>query len=126
MTDDKPDLDKFGPNKEDGITAISAFHDVPWTMLEGAYIKVRQDVTDHTLSLSERRERDDLTQVREGEIVGRGEGVGVYYSGDVGEVMTHSIGPALYIRTKEGTVLEFRTGKELNEVLDFKPGGKDE
>jgi hypothetical protein len=101
-----------------GIADLSVLHDKPYSQIKGDWVKVRQETTDYTEPLLERREATQ-TEVREGTIVGRGNGTGTYYDGVEKAVMTHSIGPAIYLETPEETVLEVRTDKENNELLDY-------
>jgi hypothetical protein len=98
--------------------SLSHLHDKPYSEINGDWVKVKRELTDYTAPLSERRGRGE-TEVREGKIVGRGNGTGVYYDSDLGEVLPHSIGPAIYIETPEETVLEVRTDKENNGLLDY-------
>jgi hypothetical protein len=104
----------------DGITDLSVLHDVPWSNIEGAHVEVKQATTDHALPEAERRKRT-TTEIREGVIVGRGEGRGVTYDTGEREVVEISIGPSIYLDTPEDTILEVRTYKDENELLDFTP-----
>ena len=107
----------------DGITDLSVLHDVPWSQIEGAYVTVKQVTTDHALPEAERRKRT-TTEVREGEIAGRGAGWGVTYDTGERETKQISIGPSIYLDTPEDTILEVRTYKDENELLDFTPADK--
>lgn len=109
---------------------LADLHELPWSAIEGADVRVRLEVDDRPmhLSASEALERQDLvrTEDREGEIVGREMGKGLYYSSDHG-LIPDSIGPAIYLDTPEETTLEVRTDKLGNELLAFEPpeGGED-
>jgi len=113
--------------QETAVQDLSAFHDVPWTMLEGMHAKFRI-TTDHVglPSSDPRREVQSQTeQIREGVIVGRGEGRGLRYdSSGENAYMETRIGPAVYLDTPEDTILEVRTGKSENELLDIYPPHK--
>jgi hypothetical protein len=100
----------------DGIQDLSVLHEVPYSNIDGAYVKVAIEKTGPKLTDPER-----WTEEREGTIVGRGNGQGVYYDTDAQEVLTHSIGPAIYLNTREETVLEVRTDKLGNELVEFRP-----
>ena len=117
MTDDTEWL------QETAVQDLSAFHDVPWTMLEGMHATFRVEYTPHPAPLHEQPEVE--TEVREGVIVGRGEGRGVRYdSSGENAYMETRIGPAVYLETPEETILEVRTDKEGNELLDIMPPHK--
>jgi len=111
---------------ETAVQDLSAFHDVPWTMLEGMRVKFRI-TTDHVAlpSSDPRGEVQSQTeQIREGVIVGRGEGRGVTWDDGIKDVREHQIGPAVYIDTPQDTILEVRTDKDGNELLDIYPPHK--
>lgn len=110
----------------DALKDLSAFHDVPWTMLEGMRAKFRI-TTDHVAlpNADPRGEAQSQTeQIREGVIVGRGEGHGVTWDDGIKDVREHQIGPAVYIDTPQDTILEVRTDKDGNELLDIYPPHK--
>jgi hypothetical protein len=100
---------------------LQALHDAPWSRIEGASVRVRQKV-DHRDPLDpEQDDRTDrvTTEKRDGELVGRAEGTGLYYDSERGENIPTSIGPAIYLDTPEDTILEVRTEKPENELLAF-------
>jgi len=110
----------------DALKDLSAFHDVPWTMLEGMHAKFKI-TTDHVglPNADPRAEVQSQTeQIREGVIVGRGEGWGVKYDTGEQESIETVIGPAVYLDTPEDTILEVRTDKSENELLDIYPPHK--
>jgi len=111
----------------DALKDLSAFHDVPWTMLEGMHVKFRI-TTDHVAlpSSDPRGEVQSQTeQIREGVIVGRGEGRGIRYdSSGENAYMETTIGPSVYLETEQDTILEVRTDKSGNELLDIYPPHK--
>lgn len=109
----------------DALKDLSAFHDVPWTMLEGMHVEFRIENTDYAAPLSERRDGIATTiEEREGVIVGRGEGRGVQYDTGERETVETTIGPAVYLETPQDTILEVRTDKDGNELLDIMPPHK--
>jgi hypothetical protein len=105
-----------------GITDLSVLHDKPYSDIKGDWIKVEQEVDNRDPLNPSQDDRTDLvsTETQEGWIAGRGNGTGVYYDSELGEVMTHNIGPAIYLKTARDTVLEVRTDKENNKLLDYK------
>jgi len=111
----------------DALQDLSAFHDVPWTMLEGMHAKFKTvnyhagiPHADPTEAVDSRTE-----EIREGVIVGRGEGRGIQYdSSGANAYMETTIGPAVYLDTPEDTILEVRTDKSENELLDIYPPHK--
>lgn len=101
---------------------LEDLHEVPYSNVEGAYVKVKQEVTTLVQPTTE-PPYESKTEVREGEIVGRAEGTGLYYSDTLGEDVADPIGPCIYLRTPEDTILEVRTDKPENELLEFtRPG----
>lgn len=100
----------------DGVS-LSHLHEVPYSQIEGAYVKVNQEAVSNRVRIHEQPETH--TETREGKIVGRGNGTGTYYDSVEKAVMTHSIGPAIYIETPEDTILEVRTDKTENELVDY-------
>jgi len=111
----------------DALKDLSAFHDVPWTMLEGMRAKFK--IVHHHAGIPSGDPRGEVQsqteQIREGVIVGRGEGRGVRYdSSGANAYMETRIGPAVYLDTKEDTILEVRTDKDENELLDIYPPHK--
>lgn len=63
---------------------------------------------------------------REGELVGRAEGRGIWYDSARGENVPNHIGPTVFLETPEDTVLEVRTDKDGNKLLAFEPPENDE
>jgi len=105
-------------------TSLSHLHEVPYSNVEGAYVKVKQEVNTNPVVISEQPETH--TETREGEIVGRAEGTGLYYSEKHGENIADSIGPCIYLSTPEDTILEVSTDKPENELLEFtRPGERE-
>jgi len=102
----------------DGVS-LSHLHDVPYSNIEGAYVKVKQEVTDHMAAPVGEVERS--TEEREGRIIGRGNGRGVVWDRGEKANKTVSIGPSIYLDTPEDTILEVRTDKLENELLAFEP-----
>lgn len=102
--------------------SLSHLHKVPWDNINGAYVEVRQ-VTDHVAipTTDPIGTTSQTEQLRKGHIVGRGEGTGVTWDAGEKDVRTLNIGPAIYIETPSDTVLEVRTDKSENELLEFDP-----
>lgn len=99
----------------DGITDLNALHEVPYSNIKGAYVKVHQSIS--TDPMYPQKER---IETREGVIVGREKGQSLYYDSDMGEnIPTHNA--AIYLETPEDTILEVRTDKTENELLEFQP-----
>jgi len=94
---------------------LADLHILSWDMIEGAYVKVKQEVTETSeLSLQPKTE----TVVREGTIVGRANGTTLYYDSKTGEnIPDNECG--IYLETPEDTILEVRTDKLNNELLEF-------
>jgi hypothetical protein len=106
---------------ETAVQDLSAFHDVPWTMLEGMHATFRIEYVERRAGVDEPVYE---TEEREGVIVGRGEGRGVRYDSGERSTMETTIGPAVYLETPEDTILEVRTDKSGNELLDIYPPHK--
>jgi len=106
----------------DGIS-LSHLHEVPWSNIEGAYVKVRQETTEYDYLRDTEPQR--TTEIREGVIVGRAQGRGLYYDSERNENIPTSIGPSIYLDTPEDTILEVRTDKTENELLEFEPADDD-
>jgi len=106
---------------------LSDLHEASWSRIEGAYVRVRQEV-DRRDPLRPGDDQQDrvTTEEREGELVGRAEGTGLYYDPDRGRNIPDSIGPAIYLDTPEDTILEVRTDKCENELLAFDCEGGDD
>ena len=101
-----------------GITDLSVLHEVPYSQIKGAWVKVKQEQQpDDLLSLGNPKARE--TKIREGIIVGRGNGRGTAYDTGEREVQEITIGPAIYLETPENTILEVRTDKDASELLDY-------
>jgi len=98
---------------------LKELHERPYTEIEGAYVKVQQEVNTNSVALSAQPETH--MEVREGEIVGRGNGQGTAYDSGEGCVMPISIGPSIYLNTPEDTILEVRTDKDGNKLTMFEP-----
>lgn len=96
-------------------------HELAWSRVEGAYVRVQQEVDDRDPLVPEQDDRHDLvtTKEREGELVGRAEGRGLYYDSERGRNAPTSIGPVIYLDTPEDTILEVRTDKHENALLAF-------
>lgn len=112
----------------ENITDLSVFHEVPYENIRGAYVKVSHSI-DHAYlpNADPRKSGSSATEeIREGTIVGRGEGRGTAFDTGEKEVRPISIGPSIYLDTPEDTILEIRTDKAGNELLEFIPGEKDE
>lgn len=106
---------------------LEDLHEAPWSRIEGAYVRVRQEVDNRDPLDPTQNDREDLvtSEEREGELVGRGEGRGLYYDSEHGRNIPMSIGPAIYLDTPEDTILEVRTGKLDNELLAFEASDED-
>lgn len=101
---------------------LADLHELPWSAIEGAFVRVVVEVDNGFL---DREGTDDTTtRLREGELVGRGEGTGLYYDPEVKDLIPNPIGPAIFLDTPEDTVLEVRTGKPGTELLAFDAGGE--
>lgn len=102
---------------------LEAIHEVPWSNIEGAHIRVQQEIDDRDpLDFHEDRGADLVyTEERGGELVGRAEGQGLHYDSGRGEIMPTRIGPAIFLSTPQDTVLEVRTDKLDNKLLEFEP-----
>lgn len=107
----------------DGVESdweLDHLHELPWSLLEGASVRVRRET----------EERDPLdpteqtgptqrtTETREGELVGRGEGEGLYYDSSRGDLVPNPIGPCIYVKTPADTILEVRTDRLGNDLLE--------
>jgi hypothetical protein len=105
----------------EGITDLSVLHEVPYRHIEGAYVKVNQEIENDPLMMEHKTVNRTHTETREGTIVGRGNGQGLAY--DTGEKRSKpiSIGPSIYLDTPGDTILEVRTDKVENELLEFEP-----
>lgn len=106
------------PEAEAGVD-LAHLHEAPWSHIEGAYVRVRQEVTDDPLpphgGAPERH-----TEVREGTIAGRHRGWKVKWLPDEGDV-AEPVSPRIVIETPEETYLEVTTDGLENELLDFEP-----
>jgi len=98
-----------------GITDLSVLHEVPYSDIKGASVKVLLE-KDDPMMLEARTERE----VRQGTIVGRGNGQGVAYDRQEKDCKPISIGPSIYLETPEDTILEVRTEKVANKLLNYK------
>jgi hypothetical protein len=96
--------------------------------MQGAYVRVQQEQDDRDPLDPDQDRRTDLvyTVEREGEIVGRAEGHGLWYDSSGGELASSRIGPAIFLSTPRDTVLEVRTNKLDNKLLEFEPPGDEE
>jgi hypothetical protein len=100
----------------DGIKDLDALHEVPWSSIKGAYVKVKQETTEHVTV----QRQATKTEIREGKIVGREKGQSLYYDSEIGEnIPTHNA--AIFLDTPENTILEVSTDKTENELLEFLP-----
>lgn len=104
---------------------LGDLHDMPWRTVEGAHVRV--EIEEDTRDPLDPRQ-DDVDEPyeyveREGTIVGRGAGTGLYYDTDRGELMETSLGPKIVLNTPEDTILEVVTDKLGNELLAFDVGG---
>lgn len=95
--------------------SLSHLHEVAWSTIDGAHVRVRIESADDPLDPDAER----TTSVREGELVGRAEGWGLYYDSDRGQLIPDPIGPKVYLDTPEDTTLEVATDKHGNELLEF-------
>jgi len=100
------------------IENLSAFHEVPYSNIEGAYVEVKQEVT-HAIHTTDSLGHKKETKIREGTIVGRAKGTGLSYDSEMGETLPTN-DCAIFISTPEDTVLEVRTDKSENELRKFK------
>jgi len=103
--------------------ALEDLHQLPWSLIQGAYVRVLQEVDDRDPLDPAQDDRKDLvhTEEREGELVGRANGWGLYYDSGRHETIRDSIGPAIYLDTPEETTLEVLTDRLENELLAFDP-----
>ena len=102
-------------------STLAELHERPWSEIEGAHVRVEieedtRDPLDPT--------RDDVDDpyayvVREGTIVGRGNGTGLTYDSASGELVPDTLGPVIVLDTPEDTFLEVVTDKTGNELLSF-------
>jgi len=101
--------------------SLAHLHEGPWSKVEGAFVRVRQviDTHDPLPPHDDNREGGVTTEVREGELVGRANGKGLYYDAERAENVPTSIGPTVYLDTPEETTLEVRTDKSENKLLAF-------
>lgn len=103
--------------------SLKDLHDLAWSAIEGAHVVVRMEVDDNDIALppSEWSEGNVYPEIREGEVVGRGQGTGLSYDARDAQLRPSRIGPSVYLDTVEDTVLEVRTNKPENELLAFEP-----
>lgn len=111
------------PTVKDAPVDLSDLHAYPWADIEGARIVVRQEIDDNDLMLpaSEYDPENYHTEEREGELVGRCNGMGIRYDPHDGQDYASRMGPCIYLETPEGTVLEVRTDTLENELLAYEP-----
>lgn len=112
----------------DAPDSLEALHEWPWSEIEGAHVRVEQEVTDDLAALARPPSEpppEPTIEEREGELVGRAEGTGLYFSEEHG-LIPDGIGPAIFLSTPEDTVLEVRTDRLENELLAFEPAEGDE
>lgn len=83
-------------------STLSEIHELPWSEIAGAHVVVRHD-----------------HEHREGDLIGRAIGSGLYYDTQRGETVADQIGPAVFLHTADDTVLEVSTEKSGNELLSF-------
>lgn len=105
-------------------STLSELHELPWSEIAGAHVVVRQvvDNVDHALPRSERSDPDERQpdhERREGDLVGRAIGDGLYYDTKRGENVADQIGPAVYLHAPDNTVLEVSTKRKGTELLSF-------
>lgn len=102
---------------------LTEVYQLPWVLVEGAHVRVQieKDDNDIMAPASEYDPEKIRHEEREGEVVGRAEGTGLYYDSGRGEPIPTSIGPAVFLDTPEDTVLEVRTDKIGNELLEYTP-----
>ena len=109
---------RFAWMRRASITSLSHLHEEAWSDVKGAEVKVKQ-VTHHVGVPTERHGIDTRTEsIRTGTIVGRAEGTGLTNT-ETGTMVAYGFGPCIYIETPEETVLELRTDKDENELLDY-------
>jgi len=102
------------------IKNLEALHEVPYSNIKGAYVKVKQEQQPtELLEVGNPTARE--TKTREGTIVGRANGTGLYYDSQMKESVVDTIGPCIYIETPAETILEVNTEKTNNELLEFEP-----
>ena len=104
-----------------GEMTLAALHQMPWRTVEGAHVRV--EIEEDTRDPLDPRQ-DDVDdpyeyEQREGTIVGRGNGTGLTYDRERGELVATSIGPKIVLDTPEDTFLEVATDKPGNELLAF-------
>jgi len=102
---------------------LAELHERPWSDIEGAYLRVAQEVDDNDFAAPATEYDASKLRVeeREGELVGREIGTGLYFDSGRGELVTTRIGPAVYLDTPEDTTLEVSTDKLGNELLEYTP-----
>lgn len=111
----------------ENITDLSVFHEVPYENIRGAYVKISHSIDHAYLPHADPRKSGSSAteEIREGTIVGRGEGRGIRYdSSGENAYMETRIGPSIYLDTPDDTILEIRTDKPGNELIDFTPSEK--
>lgn len=110
----------------ENIDTLGDFHQAPWDAIENGYLYVviEIDTRDPLSPISEQTDDPYEYETREGELVGRATGTGLYYDGDRHENVVTRIGPCIYISTPDDTVLEVRTDRTGNELLTFDVDGE--
>lgn len=97
------------------ITTLDDVHRLPWAAIEGATLRVRQELQPHPAPIGDQPATE--TVERQGDVVGRRAGSGLHYdSAREQTVVTHT-GPRLYLETPQDTVVEICTDKPANELL---------
>ena len=106
----------------DGVS-LSHLHETPWTDVKGAYIEVEIEIDSNPLTVPALEyDPDNVTyERREGDLVGRANGTGLYYDSDRGENIPTPIGTKVYLDTPQDTVLEVATDKSGNTLVNFQP-----
>jgi len=99
---------------------LADLHELPWSTIEGAHVRVAQQVDKRDPLDPTQDDRQDLvtTEEREGTIAGRHRGWRLKYSRTAGDYAEPG-DEHIVIHTAEDTYLEVRTAKPGNELLAF-------
>lgn len=105
----------------DQPSTLAELHERPWSDIEGVHVRVeiKEDTRD-PLDPTQGDVDDPYEHVvREGTVVGRGNGRGLTYSSEAGELVPDMLGPKIVLDTPEDTFLEVVTDKVGNGLLSF-------
>jgi len=95
------------------MTDLADLHERPWSKIKNVRVVIRTDNSDPFLP-------DGPTgpTIREGEVVGRSVGMGLYYMDKTDELIEEEIGPRIYIETVDDGILEIRTD-DYHKLLEI-------